>query len=95
MDETSFPQQGKKSVGVARQYCGALGKRANGPVGVFLAYVSPKGRLLLDRRLYLPQAWVQAPERCQEAGVPREAQEYHRKTDLALQLLAQAKAEGL
>ncbi len=95
MDETSFPQQGKKSVGVARQYCGALGKKANCQVGVFLAYVSPKGRLLLDRRLYLPQAWLDESERCEEAGVPKEAQEYRSKTALALPRLAQAKAEGL
>jgi len=70
VDESGFPKQGKKSVGVARQYCGALGKRANCQVGVFLAYVSPRGRALVDKRLYMPREWTDAPDRCAAAGVP-------------------------
>ena len=54
LDESGFPKQGKKSVGVARQYCGALGKVGNCHLGVFLAYVSARGHALVDKRLYLP-----------------------------------------
>src|SRR5215210_5889838 len=72
VDSSGFPKQGKQSVGVARQYCGALGKIANCQVGVFLAHVGPCGRALVDKRLYLPkEQWVQDPERCLAAGVPK------------------------
>ena len=52
-DGSDFPKQGRKSAGVARQYCGRLGKVAN--CQMFLAYVSPLGRALVDKRLYLPR----------------------------------------
>ena len=61
-------------MGVARQYCGVLGKVANCQVGVFLAHVGPRGRALVDKRLYLPQEWVQDRARCDAAGLPREQQ---------------------
>ena len=54
-DGSDFPKQGRKSTGVARQYCGRLGKVANCQAGMFLAYVSPLGRALVDKRLYLSQ----------------------------------------
>jgi len=94
LDDTSFPKQGKKSVGVARQYCGALGKLANCQAGVFLAYVSPKGRALVDKRLFLPHDWADDPARCAAAGVPETAGAYQSKTELALALLLQAQAWG-
>jgi len=72
LDETSFPKKGTKSVGVKRQYCGALGKKENCQVGVFLTYVSPRGHAFLDRRLYLPEEWADDAERRQEAGVPQD-----------------------
>ena len=55
LDGSDFPKQGVKSVGVSRQYRGALGKIAYYQAGVFLAHVGPKGRALVDKRLYLPQ----------------------------------------
>ena len=58
LDGSDFPKQGKASVGVKRQYCGELGKRANCQAGVFLGYASRHGYTLLDRRLYLPEEWV-------------------------------------
>jgi SRSO17 transposase len=73
LDGSDFPKQGTESVGVKRQYCGELGKRANCQAGVFLGYVSPQGYTLLDRRLYLPQEWVTDgayAERRKACGVP-------------------------
>ena len=62
VDGSDFPKQGRKSVGVARQYCGRLGKVANCQAGMFLACVSPLGRALVDKRLYLPESWTNEPE---------------------------------
>ena len=70
LDGSDFPKQGVKSVGVARQYCGRLGKVANCQAGMFLAYVSPLGRALVDKGLYLPESWTADQDRCQAAGVP-------------------------
>ena len=58
LDGRACPKQGRGSVGVKRQYCGELGKRANCQAGVFLGYASRHGYTLLDRRLYLPEEWV-------------------------------------
>ena len=69
-DGSDFPKQGRKSAGVARQYCGRLGKVANCQGGMFLAYVSPLGRALVDKRLYLPKSWTSDQDRCAAAGVP-------------------------
>ena len=89
-DSSDFPKQGRKSVGVARQYCGRLGKVANCQAGMFLAYVSPLGRLLVDKGLYLPESWTSDPGRCAAAGVPEERRSYRSKTELALELLERA-----
>jgi SRSO17 transposase len=94
VDSSGFPKQGTKSVGVARQYCGALGKVANCQVGVFLAHVGPRGRALVDKRLYLPKEWTDAPARCEAAGVPKERQQYRSETQLALEMLLQAPERG-
>jgi SRSO17 transposase len=94
VDSSGFPKQGKQSVGVARQYCGALGKIASCQVGVFLAHVGPRGRALVDKRLYLPEGWTDLPERCDAAGVPRAQQHYRSETELALEMLQQAQARG-
>ena len=75
LDGSDFPKQGPESVGVKRQYCGELGKRANCQAGVFLGSASRQGYTLLDRRLSLPQAWVAEAtdaERRRRCGVPRE-----------------------
>ena len=90
LDGSDFPKQGRKSVGVARQYCGRLGKVANCQAGMFLAYVSPLGRALVDKGLYLPQSWTSDGARCQAAGVPAERRSYRSKTELALEMLARA-----
>ena len=76
LDCSDFPKQGRKSAGVARQYCGRLGKVANCQAGMFLACVSPLGRALVDKRLYLPESWTSGDARCRAAGVPEERRDY-------------------
>ena len=94
LDGSDFPKQGRKSVGVARQYCGRLGKVANCQAGMFLAYVSPLGRALVDKGLYLPESWTSDQDRCEAAGVPEERQGYRSKTQLALEMLQRALERG-
>ena len=94
LDGSDFPKQGRKSVGVARQYCGRLGKVANCQAGMFLAYVSPLGRALVDKRLYLPESWTSDKDQCKAAGVPEERQDYRSKTQLALEMLQLALERG-
>ena len=89
-DGSDFPKQGRKSAGVARQYCGRLGKVANCQAGMFLAYVSPLGRALVDKRLYLPQSWTSDSGRCEAAEIPVERRSYRSKTELALEMLERA-----
>ena len=94
LDGSDFPKQGRKSAGVARQYCGRLGKVANCQAGMFLAYVSPLGRALVDKRLYLPENWTSDKGRCAAAGVPEERRSYRSKTGLALEMLERALERG-
>ena len=94
LDGSDFPKQGLKSVAVARQYCGSLGKIANWQAGLFLAHVGPQGRALVDKRLYLPAAWCVDAHRCDAAHVPAAQRRYQAKTDLALEMLVQAQARG-
>src|SRR5262245_24715655 len=73
LDGSDFLKQGQESVGVKRQYCGEVGKRANCQAGVFLGYASRTGYTLVDRRLYLPQEWVEDEryaKRRRRCGVP-------------------------
>lgn len=91
VDDTGFAKQGVKSVGVARQYSGTLGKVGNCQIGVFLAYVSERGHALVDKALYLPAAWTADRDRCRAAGVPADVA-YQSKADLALELLRRARA---
>ena len=94
LDGSDFPKQGVKSVGVARQYCGALGKIASCQAGVFLAHVGPQGRALVDKRLYLPKEWTGDGDRCVAAGVPAHRRGYRSKTELALEMVEEAQARG-
>lgn len=87
-DGSGFPKQGKHSVGVARQYCGALGKVANCQHGVFAAYVSRRGYTFLDRRLYMPEHWFddEHAERRARCGVPQDLS-FKTEPELALEML--------
>ncbi len=71
-DPSAFKKQGRDSVGVARQWCGRLGKVDNCQVGVYLGYVSRKEHALVDVRLYLNQDWAKDKRRRKKVGVPRE-----------------------
>jgi SRSO17 transposase len=88
LDETSFPKAGEHSVGVARQYCGALGKVANCQVAVTLHWSSAEASCPLGWRLYLPKAWIEDPERAQEVKLP-EGLAYRSQAELALELIDQ------
>jgi SRSO17 transposase len=94
VDETGFLKQGKRSVGVKRQYSGTAGRIENCQVGVFLGYATSKGFAFLDRELYLPEEWAENPERRKQAGVP-EAVEFATKPALARQMLQRALDAGV
>ncbi|MEV4417056.1 IS701 family transposase [Catellatospora sp. NPDC049609] len=93
-DETGYLKKGTHSVGVQRQYSGTAGRVENSQIGVFLAYVSPRGRALIDRRLYLPRAWSDDERRCEAAGVPDEAL-FATKPELALAMIDAAVAAAV
>jgi SRSO17 transposase len=94
LDETGFLKKGTKSVGVARQYSGTAGKIENCQIGVFLTYTSPRGHVILDRRLYLPESWCNDPTRLQEAHVPEDVS-FQTKPQLAMQMLHGAWGRGV
>jgi SRSO17 transposase len=94
VDETGFLKKGEHSAGVARQYSGTAGRVENCQIGVFLGYVGPNGRTLIDRELYLPQGWTDDPERCRRAGIGEEIV-FHTKPQLAGKMLDRALAGGV
>jgi SRSO17 transposase len=93
-DETGFLKKVAGSVGVQRQYTGTAGRIENSQVAVFLAYASAAGRALVDRRLYLPAAWVQDRDRCAAAGVLQSVT-FATKPRLALDMVRDAVAAGV
>ena len=94
LDGTSFPKQGLHSVGVARQYCGALGKIANCQVAVTAALWTGTRAWLLGALLYLPQSWIEDASRRAAAGIPGRAS-FQEKWRQALTLIRRARAAGL
>jgi SRSO17 transposase len=93
VDESGFPKKGTESVGVARQWCGRLGKKDNCQVGVFLVGVTPAGCALLDHQLYLPEEWVLDSSRRKKVGIPRSII-FRTKPELALELHQRVLAAG-
>jgi len=91
-DETGWLKQGKHSVGVSHQYCGAIGKQANCQVSVELVLSNGFVAAPVGGRLYLPQSWAEDPERRAKAGVPPEIT-FATKSQIALQLIEQALAD--
>ncbi len=89
-DPSGFPKKGVKSVGVARQWCGRLGKVNNCQVGVSMAYVSRKEHAIVNTCLYLPEEWAQDRGRREEAGVPETIQ-FQTRHGLALEMLEECR----
>ncbi len=94
IDDTSFPKKGRYSVGVARQYCGQLGKEDNCQVAVSLSIASSHASLPVAYRLYLPQEWVDDGARRSKAGVPDDIT-FKTKPEIALDQLRWACEAGL
>jgi SRSO17 transposase len=94
IDETSVAKKGDKTPGVQRQYCGAVGKQDNCIVMVELAYNVGGFHCLLDGELFLPKSWSDDRVRCRQAGIPDEVI-YRPKSDIALELYDQARANGI
>jgi SRSO17 transposase len=88
-DPSAFPKSGRESVGVARQWCGRLGKVENCQVAVFMGYVSSQEHALVDTRLYLPREWTQDKARCEKAGVPKDRRRHRTRHRLCLEMLAE------
>ena len=88
LDGSDFPKQGRKSVGVTRQYCGTAGQGGQLPGGDVLGIRESLGRALVDKRLYLPENWTSDRGRCDAAGVPEERRQYRSKTELALEIVS-------
>jgi SRSO17 transposase len=94
IDATAPPKQGRHSVGVARQYCGVSGKRANCQVLVSLTLARGEVPVPVGLRLFLPEAWTADPDRCARAGVPEEHRRPLAKTDIALAGVDRVAAAG-
>jgi len=94
VDDTGFPKKGQHSVGVARQYCGVLGKQDNCQVAVSVSLASPTASVPVSWQLYLPEGWAKDAERRDKAGVPK-AIAFATKPQIALQHLERLLAEGL
>jgi SRSO17 transposase len=94
VDDTGLPKKGKLSVGVARQYCGQLGKRDNCQVAVTLSVATGHASLPVAYRLYLPEAWAADPARRAAAGVPEEVA-FATKPAIALDQIGRALADGV
>jgi SRSO17 transposase len=92
LDNSGFPKKGTHSCGVDRQWCGRLGKVDNCQVGVFLAYVAPRGWALLDDRLYLNREWADDAVRRTKTAVPTEVT-FREKWRIGLDLLDRARAD--
>jgi SRSO17 transposase len=88
-DPSAFPKKGTKSAGVARQWCGRLGKVENCQVGIYMGYVSRKNHALVNMRLYLPREWTKDRKRCKAAGIPSETK-FRTRHELALEMLDNA-----
>jgi SRSO17 transposase len=94
VDDTGFPKKGQQSVGVARQYCGRLGKQDNCQITVTLSVANHAASLPIAYRLYLPEAWAADPDRRAKAGVPDEVR-FKTKPEIALDQIQAAHAAGV
>ncbi len=94
VDDTGFPKKGRHSVGVARQYCGQLGKQDNCQIAVSLSVANDHASLPIAWRLYLPEGWANDPDRRAKAGVPENVR-FHTKPEIALDQIRTSLAAGV
>jgi len=95
LDESASEKKGEKSVGVARQWNGRLGKVENSQVAVFASLTKGQYSTLIDTRLYLPKEWTQDPQRCLAAGVPQSELAHKSKAELAFEMVVHARQNGV
>ena len=95
VDDSGFPKKGNESVGVARQYCGRLGKVDNCQDGVFIGYSSSRGYGLLQAQLYMPEKWFESDydERRERCGVPKSLK-FKTKSEIASELINNTISSG-
>ncbi len=95
-DESGFVKKGDDSIGVARQYCGTIGKVDNCQVGVFAAYTSEQGYAIIDKRLYIPEKWHNDEYgiRREKCGLPKDAT-FRTKPELAADMLKEVYSENI
>ena len=94
VDDTGFPKKGRESVGVARQYCGQVGKQDNCRVAVSLSVTTEKASMPVAYRLYLPQFWIGDRKRRKKTGVPDSIQ-FQTKPEIALDQIRRARERGI
>jgi SRSO17 transposase len=94
VDDTGFPKKGHESVGVARQYCGQVGKQDNCRVAVSVSVTTEKASMPVAFRLYLPETWTEDRNRRKKTGVPDEIQ-FQTKTEIALEQIQRARERGI
>jgi SRSO17 transposase len=94
VDDTGFPKKGHESVGVARQYCGQVGKQDNCRVAVSVSVTTGKASMPVAFRLYLPETWTKDRNRRTKTGVPDEIQ-FQTKTEIALEQIQRARQRGI
>ena len=95
VDESGQTKKGKASAGVARQYNGRLGKIDNCRVGVYAALCDGQRSSLIDAQLFLPQEWVDDPERCEGARIPKQHQVFRTKPEIALDMVRSAQQNNI
>ena len=93
VDDTGFPKKGRESVGVARQYCGQVGKQDNCRVAVSLSVTTEKASMPVAYRLYLPKSWIEDRQRRKKTGVPESIQ-FQTKPEIALEQIRRAVSEA-
>jgi SRSO17 transposase len=94
VDDTGFPKKGRESVGVARQYCGQVGKQDNCRVAVSLSVTTEKASMPVAYRLYLPDSWIQDRKRRKKTGMPDSIQ-FQTKPEIALDQIRRARERGI
>ncbi len=95
LDESATVKNGNASVGVGRQYAGVVGNVENCQMGVYASLCHDTSATLINERLFLPETWADDPKRCEQAGIPKEAQQHRTKPQLALEMIDELDNLGL